>query len=47
MRKQFRDTVLDIGKTDARIVMVFGDVSVYLFKISRRCIRRVLQYRHL
>jgi transketolase len=32
MRKQFRDTVLDIGTSDARIVMVFGDVSVYLFK---------------
>ncbi|MDD5020346.1 MAG: transketolase C-terminal domain-containing protein [Candidatus Omnitrophica bacterium] len=31
MRKQFRDTVLDLAKTDKKIVMVFGDVSVYLF----------------
>lgn len=32
MRKQFRDTVLDLAKNDKRMVLVFGDVSVYLFK---------------
>lgn len=32
MRQAFRDTVLRIGERDQRIVMVFGDVSVYLFQ---------------
>ena len=31
MRRQFRDTVLDLAKQDDRIVMILGDVSVYLF----------------
>lgn len=31
MRKQFRDTVASLASRDDRIVMVFGDVSVYLF----------------
>lgn len=31
MRKQFKNTVLDLSTHDDKIVMVFGDVSVYLF----------------
>lgn len=31
MRKQFRDTVSSLASHDDRIVLVFGDVSVYLF----------------
>jgi transketolase len=31
MRRQFRDTVMDLAKQDDGIVMVLGDVSVYLF----------------
>ena len=31
MRKQFRDTIMDLAKYDDKIVMVLGDVSVYLF----------------
>lgn len=31
MRKQFRDTVTDLAAHDERIVLLFGDVSVYLF----------------
>jgi transketolase len=30
MRKQFKDTILDLATSDDRIVMVLGDVSVYL-----------------
>ena len=32
MRKQFKNTVMDLAGQDDNIVMVFGDVSVYLFK---------------
>lgn len=32
MRKQFRDTVFDIAKNDKKLILVFGDISVYLFK---------------
>ncbi len=32
MRKQFKETILDLAKDDPRIVLLFGDVSVYLFK---------------
>lgn len=32
MRRQFKDTVMDCGRKDERIVLVFGDVSVYLFQ---------------
>ncbi len=32
MRKQFRDTVLDLALRDDRIVLLLGDVSVYLFQ---------------
>lgn len=32
MRKQFKETILDIARTDNSIVLIFGDVSVYLFK---------------
>ena len=32
MRKRFRETVTDLAKRDERIVLLFGDVSVYLFK---------------
>jgi transketolase len=31
MRKQFKDTVMDLAIHDNKIVMVLGDVSVYLF----------------
>lgn len=31
MRRQFRDTIMDLAKYDDKIVMVLGDVSVYLF----------------
>lgn len=31
MRKQFRDTILDLAKSDDKIILLFGDVSVYLF----------------
>lgn len=31
MRKQFRETVMNISENDDRTVMIFGDVSVYLF----------------
>jgi len=31
MRKQFKDTILDLASTDESMVMIFGDVSVYLF----------------
>jgi len=31
MRKQFRDTIMDLASNDERIVLLFGDVSVYLF----------------
>jgi transketolase len=32
MRKQFRDTVMDLAAHDDKVVVVLGDVSVYLFK---------------
>jgi transketolase len=31
MRKQFKDTVMDLARQDEGIVLIFGDVSVYLF----------------
>lgn len=31
MRKQFKDTVMDLSLHDDRTVMILGDVSVYLF----------------
>jgi len=31
MRRQFRDTIMDLSTHDAKIIMVLGDVSVYLF----------------
>jgi transketolase len=31
MRKQFKDTIMDLSLNDGDIVLVFGDVSVYLF----------------
>ena len=31
MRKQFRDTIMGLAVHDDSIVLVFGDVSVYLF----------------
>ncbi len=31
MRKQFKETIMDLAAFDERIVMVLGDVSVYLF----------------
>jgi len=30
MRKQFKETILDLAAVDERIVMILGDVSVYL-----------------
>ncbi len=32
MRKRFRETVMDLASGDERLVLLFGDVSVYLFK---------------
>ena len=32
MRKQFRDTVTSLAEADERIVLVFGDISVFLFE---------------
>jgi transketolase len=31
MRRQFRDTVMRLAEDDERIVLLFGDISVYLF----------------
>ncbi|MGV8058404.1 MAG: transketolase family protein [Smithellaceae bacterium] len=31
MRKQFKNTIMDLSLHDNRIVLIFGDVSVYLF----------------
>lgn len=31
MRKQFRQTIMDLSGHDDKIVLIFGDVSVYLF----------------
>src|SRR4051812_34900824 len=31
MRKQFKDTLMDLAEADERIVLVFGDISVFLF----------------
>ena len=31
MRKQFHDTVVDLSGKDANIILLFGDISVYLF----------------
>lgn len=32
MRKQFKETIMRLAENDERIAMIFGDVSVYLFK---------------
>lgn len=32
MRRQFKNTIMDLALYDERIVMILGDVSVYLFK---------------
>lgn len=32
MRRQFKDTLLQLAEIDPRIVLVFGDISVFLFK---------------
>lgn len=32
MRKQFKQTMLDLAANDPRIIMILGDVSVYLFR---------------
>lgn len=32
MRKQFKDTVLDLAATDDRIVVILGDISAFLFR---------------
>ncbi len=32
MRKQFKNTIMDLSVRDDKIVLIFGDVSVYLFK---------------
>jgi transketolase len=43
MRKQFRDTVTELAETDERIVLVFGDISVFLFEpFTRRFPKRFL-----
>jgi transketolase len=35
MRKQFRNTVMDLAARDPRIVLLFGDISVFLFEPFR------------
>jgi transketolase len=35
VRKQFRDTLMELAAVDERIVLVFGDISVYLFNEFR------------
>jgi len=32
VRKQFKETVMDLARHDDKIVLVFGDISVYLFQ---------------
>ena len=32
MRKQFKETIMDLAQRDDKIVLVFGDISVYLFE---------------
>lgn len=32
MRKQFKDTMLDLAGVDPRLVLLFGDISVFLFR---------------
>jgi len=32
MRRQFKETIMDLASNDDSIVLIFGDVSVYLFK---------------
>lgn len=32
MRKQFNNTIMDLAASDNKIVLIFGDISVYLFK---------------
>lgn len=32
MRRQFKDTLLTLAEQDPRIVLVFGDISVFLFR---------------
>ncbi len=32
MRKQFKDTMLDLAGVDSRLVLLFGDISVFLFR---------------
>jgi len=32
MRRQFKDTIMDLAANDDKIVMIFGDISLYLFK---------------
>ena len=35
MRRQFRQTIMELAEYDDKIVLVFGDVSLYLFKEYR------------
>jgi len=32
MRGQFKETIMDLASKDASIILIFGDVSVYLFR---------------
>ena len=32
MRGQFKETIMDLASDDASIILIFGDVSVYLFR---------------
>ena len=32
MRRQFKDTISDLAQSDPRVVLVFGDISVYMFR---------------
>jgi len=35
MRRQFRDTITDLASRDPDIILIFGDISVYLFNDFR------------
>ena len=43
MRQQFKETALRLAEKDDRLVLVFGDISVFLFNdFSRRYPERLL-----
>ena len=32
MRNQFKDTIIELAKDDSRLTLLFGDISVFLFR---------------